>query len=147
MVPDVEKKYGNMDMLHPELRHMVKIFTDSADNSLFKIEYSLQVFVKHQSKLEFGMGNFAEFPIKIKWRPQNLPWVPSQEQLWLEGQDIAEWAPQISYPMVSCRFEKSQEDGMLTPIVTASDGNNLTQMPPTTEQLQPVQSDNRMHEE
>ena len=68
MVPNAEKKFGNMDMLHPELRHMVKIFTDSADNSLFKIDYTLQVFVKHQSKLEFGMGNFAEFPIEIKSR-------------------------------------------------------------------------------
>ena len=47
MVPDHEKKFGNMDQLHPELRNMVKLFTDSADNSLFKIEYILQVFVKH----------------------------------------------------------------------------------------------------
>ena len=42
------------------------MFTDSSENTLFKIEHILQVFVKHQSKLEFGMGNFLTFNIEIK---------------------------------------------------------------------------------
>ena len=36
---------------------MVKMLAGSMDTPLFKIEYQLDVFVKHQSKLEFGMGN------------------------------------------------------------------------------------------
>ena len=62
-LPSSEKKSGNTDALHPELRHMVKMLSASDDNSLFKIEYILQVFIKHQSKLEFGMGNQVDFPI------------------------------------------------------------------------------------
>ena len=46
-VPITDKKYGQVENLHPELRHMVKMFSDSTDNSLFKIEYVLDVFVKH----------------------------------------------------------------------------------------------------
>jgi len=46
-VPLVDKKFGSVENLHPELRHMVKMFSDSADNSLFKIEYVLDIFVKH----------------------------------------------------------------------------------------------------
>ena len=65
-VPVADIKFGTVDNLHPELRHMVKMFTDSADNTLFKVEYILSVFVKHQSKLEFGQGNSVEFAIDIK---------------------------------------------------------------------------------
>ena len=64
-LPSYDKKTGSTDQLHPDIRHMVKLFTDSADNSLFKIEYLIQVFVKHQSKLEFGMGNSVEFSINV----------------------------------------------------------------------------------
>ena len=65
-IPVADKAFGTVDNLHPELRHMVKMFSDSTDNSLFKIEYVLDVFVKHQSKLEFGMGNQESFTIDVK---------------------------------------------------------------------------------
>ena len=54
---------------------MVNMFSDSVDNSLFKIEYELDVFVKHQSKMEFGMGSKVTFPIEIKSAEQVLPGV------------------------------------------------------------------------
>jgi len=76
---------------------MVKMFTDSADNTLFKIEYILDVFVKHQSKLEFGMGNSVSFPIVVKSESQNLPWVSTKEQTWMMSQDIQAWEPLMSY--------------------------------------------------
>lgn len=69
--------------MHPELRHMVKMFTDSTSSALFKVEYILDVFVKHQSKLEFGMGNNVSFPIFVNSQEQNLPWVSTKEQTWL----------------------------------------------------------------
>lgn len=78
-VPLTDKKFGSVENLHPELRHMVKMFTDSAKNSLFTVEYELHIFIKHQSKLEFGMGNSVIFPIEIKSDSQNLPWVGTKE--------------------------------------------------------------------
>ena len=65
-IPITDKKFGTVENLHPELRHMVKMFTDSVSNSLFNVEYELHIFVKHQSKMEFGMGNSVIFPIEIK---------------------------------------------------------------------------------
>ena len=80
-----------MDNLHPELRHMVKMFTDSTENSLFKIEYVLDVFVKHQSKLEFGMGNMESFVIDVKSQAQDLPWVGPKEETWMMNQGLNAW--------------------------------------------------------
>lgn len=45
---------------------MTQMLAGSIDSQLFKIEYNLDVFVKHQSKLEFGMGNSVTFPIDVK---------------------------------------------------------------------------------
>ena len=64
-IPVADKKYGAVDNLHPELRKMVSMFSDSVENTLFKIQYSVDVFVKHQSKLEFGMGNSVTFNVKV----------------------------------------------------------------------------------
>lgn len=82
-VPLTDKNYGQTNNLHPELRHMVKMFSDSISNTLFKVSYVLDVFVKHQSKLEFGMGNNVSFPINVQSQEQNLPWVATKEQTWL----------------------------------------------------------------
>ena len=43
------------------------MLSDSVNNSMFKIEYSIQVFIKHKSKLEFGMGNSVIFPIEVHY--------------------------------------------------------------------------------
>ena len=102
---------------------MVKMFTDSADNTLFKVEYILDVFVKHQSKLEFGMGNSVSFPIVVKSESQNLPWVSTKEQTWIMSQDIQTWEPLVSYPSVHLSFNKNP-DGTLTP-VSSWDSNNM----------------------
>ena len=67
---------------------MVRMFSDSVDNSLFKIEYELDVFVKHKSKTEFGMGSKVNFPIEIKSNEQDLPWVGEKEQTWYSSQNI-----------------------------------------------------------
>ncbi len=114
-VPLVDKKFGSVENLHPELRHMVKMFSDSADNSLFKIEYVLDIFVKHQSKLEFGRGEKASFNIIVKSEEQNLPWVPMKEQSWMTAQDIQYWEPHSSYPNMYLTFTKNP-DGTLTPV-------------------------------
>lgn len=52
--------------MHPDLRFITNMLTFSASNSLFKIEYQLEVFVKHASKLEFGVGNFVALDIEIR---------------------------------------------------------------------------------
>lgn len=114
-VPQNDKKFGNVDNLHPELRHMAKMFTDSVSTVLFKVEYVLDVFVKHQSKLEFGMGNSVSFPITVSSQEQNLPWVSTKEQTWLMAQDLTAWEPTVSYPMVYLRCDKNPDD-TLTPV-------------------------------
>ena len=52
--------------MHSDLQHMVSMFSESVENSIFKVEYMIEVFVKHQSKLEFGMGNSVKFPVIIR---------------------------------------------------------------------------------
>ena len=79
---------GEVTSLHPDLRYMVTMLSDSADNSLFKIEYELHVFVKHKSKLVRGMGSKVNFPIEIKSNEQDLPWVGEKEQTWYSSQNI-----------------------------------------------------------
>ena len=53
-VPLYDEKIGFVEKYHPDQRHMVKMFCDSADNTLFKIEYVLDIFVKHKAPLERG---------------------------------------------------------------------------------------------
>ena len=45
---------------------MTMMFSESCDNPMFRVEYSLEVFVKHNSKMEFGMGNSVVFPLLVR---------------------------------------------------------------------------------
>lgn len=56
--------------IDPTIWHQVHIaalqqLSSTHCDETFRIEYRLDVFVKHQSKTEFGMGNFVSFPIRI----------------------------------------------------------------------------------
>ena len=65
-LPKSDKDVGSVKSLHPDLRQLTSMLTVSAFNPLFRVEYSLEIFVKHQSKLEFGQGNSATIPIVIR---------------------------------------------------------------------------------
>jgi hypothetical protein len=104
-IPDFDKKYGAVENLHPELRHMVKMFSDSVENTLFKIVYTIHVFVKHQSKLEFGVGNSVPFTINVKNPARHLDWVAAKETQWLDNQSLSHWEPEASYPCVYLHLE------------------------------------------
>jgi len=78
-----DKGVASIDNLHPDMRHMVKMLTDSAKNTQFQIEYRLDVFIKHQSKTEFGMGNKLEFPIQIHSYVYKVPFMSTKETTWL----------------------------------------------------------------
>ena len=93
-IPLKDEKIGSVKKYHPEQRHMVKMFCVSADNTLFKIEYVLDIFVKHKSKLEFGRGEQANFNITVKSEEQDLSWVATREQSWMTSQDIQNWEAQ-----------------------------------------------------
>lgn len=54
------------DCQHPTLHATLLHFSPSHYEGVFTIHYRLDVFVKHQSKTEFGMGKFISFPIKIR---------------------------------------------------------------------------------
>ena len=64
-IPEVDSQYGKTESLHPELRQLVKMFTDTTTTSLFDISYYIDIFIKHKSKVEFGMGNMVTFPVHI----------------------------------------------------------------------------------
>ena len=91
---------------------MVTMLSDSADNSLFKIEYELHVFVKHKSKLVRGMGSKVNFPIEIKSSQRDLHWREEKEQAWYERQGIQAWAPINDNPIVNL-YTVKQPDGEL----------------------------------
>jgi len=46
-VPMVDPARSTVDSLHPELREMVKMLAGTIDTTLFKIDYVLDVYVKH----------------------------------------------------------------------------------------------------
>lgn len=83
------------------------MLSNSVNSPLFKLEYSLHIFVKHQSKLEFGMGNLVQFPIDVKQVKVNLPYVKAKEPEWLQSQSLEQWAPAIVYPRVDLHLEKN----------------------------------------
>lgn len=101
---------------------MVKMFSDTVSNSLFKVDYVLDVFVKHQSKLEFGMGNNVSFNINVQSQAQNLPWVSTKEQTWLMANDQTAWEPTVSNPVVYLKCERNP-DGSLNPVSSWSLAN------------------------
>lgn len=110
-----DKQYGTVDNLHPELRQLVKMFSSSVDNSLFLIEYVLDIFVKHQSKLEFGMGNSVSFPIQVNQEETNLSVVTQdKENLWREANNAQNWSPSLVNPTAVLTHRK-EADGTYTP--------------------------------
>jgi hypothetical protein len=58
---------------HPTLHATLIHLSPSHYEGVFRIHYRLDVFVKHLSKTEFGMGNFVSFPIKIRSLPFKMP--------------------------------------------------------------------------
>ena len=71
-IPSIDQNFGKTEFLHPELRQLVKMFSDTTESSLFAIEYQVDVFIKHKSKVEFGMGNMVSFPVKIYQNQTNI---------------------------------------------------------------------------
>ena len=108
---------------------MVKMFTDSSENSLYRVEYALDIFVKHQSKLEFGMGNSVNFPIVIKSESTELPWVAAKEQTWMMAQDIPQWSPAKVGAMVELRHSKDPVGTLIPETISMGPGNVATVIP------------------
>lgn len=65
---DIDKEGQN-----PVLQANAKNFSPSHYEGIFTIHYSLDVFVKHKSVTEFGMGNSVKFDIKIKQSSMEIP--------------------------------------------------------------------------
>ena len=113
---------STQENLHPELRPMIKLLSDSVENSLFKVEYYLEIFVKHLSKLEFGMGNSVMFPIEIRSEGQPLPFFATREQDWMTHQSIEQWTPNYCAPQVWLTHAL-EADGTYRAITTQADGS------------------------
>ena len=65
-LPLRDHNFGSTKGMHTDLQHMVSMMSLSCENSLFRVHYVLDVYVKHQSKLEWGRGNLVSFPITIR---------------------------------------------------------------------------------
>ena len=98
-----------MDHLHPELRLLAQMMTESITTNIFKIEYGVDIYVKHQSKTEFGQGNFVTFPIEVRKIEIDLPWAPQKLQTWLQDQKIDSWQPTVSQDQVYLSVEKNSD--------------------------------------
>lgn len=101
---------------------MVKMLAGTTETPLFKIEYQLDIFVKHQSKLEFGMGNSVFFPIDVKSNEVDLPFVAGKEAEWMRLQNLSDWEPTRSNPPVSLHLEVNPADNSYIPRSTWNGG-------------------------
>jgi len=61
--------------MHPDLQYITTMFSESVSNEIFSIEYSLEVYIKHKSKLELGVGNCVTFPITVRGEAFELPFL------------------------------------------------------------------------
>ncbi len=98
-LPSHDVEFGSAESLHPDMRHMKKMLSDTSKSAIFMVEYRLDVFVKHQSKMEFGMGNVLNFPITIHSELNKLPFMSSKESTWLLAQDLENWSPAVTSPI------------------------------------------------
>ena len=67
------------------------MFSETVHNQMFKVEYHLEVYVKHQSKLEFGKGNAVDFPILIRNQSQPIPFLQDRMQQWQRQEGVPMW--------------------------------------------------------
>mmetsp|Transcript_13142 Transcript_13142/g.17819 ORF Transcript_13142/g.17819 Transcript_13142/m.17819 type:complete len:184 (-) Transcript_13142:447-998(-) len=81
---------------------MTTMFSETVENSLFKIEYGVEVFVKHQSKLEFGMGNSVTFPVVVRGQGYEVPFLQERIRNWQAEEGVPAWNPSYVAPTVYC---------------------------------------------
>ena len=70
---------------------MTVMFSESCENAMFRIEYSLEVFIKHNSKMEFGMGNSVVFPVQVRGEAFQVPFLQTRVHMWQELNNIPDW--------------------------------------------------------
>ena len=115
-IPQQDTKFGKVDNLHPDLRQMVKMFSTSISGDLFHISYHLDVFVKHDSWNEFGMGNYVSFPITIVSPERDLPFMKAKISDF-ETNIGQEWNATAREQIVQLSLVQN-EDGSMTTQVT-----------------------------
>ena len=55
-----------------ELSHqMARFFSETTSNKFFSIQYELEIYVKHDSITERGLGRVVRFPININFQSQH----------------------------------------------------------------------------
>ena len=109
-----------MDNLHPDLRQMVKMFSASTAGDLFHITYHLDVFVKHDSWNEFGMGNYVTFPITIVSPERDLPFMKARISDF-ETSSGQEWNPTSREQIVRLTLAQSEDGSIATQVHSQPD--------------------------
>lgn len=108
-LPKVDKDNGVIKTLHPDLRSLTGMLTFSATNPLFKIEYMLEIYLKHQSKLEFGQGNSVIIPIIIRGQGEYIDILANKVSEWETQENVPTWNPTTLSPLVYCDQVKDSE--------------------------------------
>ena len=76
-IPQIDPDFAKMNNqnLKEHETKMMEQMQASCNGAIFSVQYSLKVFVRHDSKQQFGEGACVTFPIKILERP--VEYVPS----------------------------------------------------------------------
>jgi len=69
-IPEVDYDYPQSGELNGKLdTDMHKLMQASCNGNLLCVQYSLKVFVRHDSKMQFGEGECITLPIRILEKP------------------------------------------------------------------------------
>ena len=113
-LPLKDKGFGNLKGMHPDLQHITTMFSESVHNAMFAVEYTLEVWIKHKSKLEIGVGNSVEFPITVRGQAFELPFLQSRVQTWQEQENVPTWDPSQIAPTTYCSQVKDAQGNYKT---------------------------------
>jgi len=122
-IPFEDKGYGDIQGMHPDLQFMTARFSETVANIVFQVEYTLEVYVKHKSKLELGVGSCLKFPIKVSSMGQVLPFLQTRMEDWQRDQSVPTWEPNYVAPVVYCGQIKDDHGNYSS--VTSQDPDEL----------------------
>lgn len=92
------------------------MFADSSITSLFEINYFIDVFIKHKSKVEFGMGNLVTFPINIYQQRNNIAHIAQKSSDWMDSQEMKSWEPTAVSQIAHLDMIKDSQGKILTKV-------------------------------
>ena len=91
------------------------MFSTSIHGELFHISYHLDVFVKHSSWNEYGMGNYVTFPITIVSPEKDIPFMKAKASDF-ETFIGEEWNASVCEKIVQLSLIQNEDGSMVTQV-------------------------------